>query len=75
MAWGGGAFCAGFFGSCAFTSTAFITLFLIISLAKSFHRLDSTEMAVTWSPFTRQLYDVKEAGLHFRESPPSLPIA
>ncbi|EIE19402.1 hypothetical protein COCSUDRAFT_58690 [Coccomyxa subellipsoidea C-169] len=63
---GGGAFAAGFGGSCVLTSVAFIVLFLIIGFAKSFHRLDSTEMAVTWSPFTRQLLGVKEAGLYFR---------
>ncbi len=72
---GGGAFAAGFGGSCVLTSVAFILLFLIIGFAKSFHRLDSTEMAVTWSPFTRQLLGVKEAGLYFRECPPCLSLS
>lgn len=61
---GGKAFGAGFLGSCMGISVLFGLIFALVAFIKAFHRLDSTEMAVTWDPFTRQLKDVRGAGLY-----------
>ncbi|CAL8468393.1 g7933 [Coccomyxa elongata] len=60
----GKAFCAGFVGSCMGISVLFGLIFAPIAFNMAFHRLDSTDMAVTWDPFTRQLRDVRGAGLY-----------
>ncbi|BDA43660.1 hypothetical protein COCOBI_04-6730 [Coccomyxa sp. Obi] len=60
----GKAFCAGFLGSCGGISVLFGLTFALVAFIKAFHRLDSTELAVTWDPFTRQLKDVRGAGLY-----------
>jgi hypothetical protein len=68
--------CCPFWGAAGlcmlFTALTGGLLMALVTIFASIHKIDSTHMAVTWNPFTRNLTGIVGEGLHFCAASESL---